>query len=362
MLVFITSTSKDLYTRDVLNVCCKGTGDLVSFSYNKGRISIRNTNAKGQRALIIFAEYKEGASPRFIFHPVRFCTVIEIIDSAENSSYTYNLKLADCFIYDYDPGNAAINDVLINKLNQEISPQIAEGVDNLSVYFRELDIKTPFNSRPIEETSVWPNMAKYFGKLKIFEGSVFFRQLTTADGIDFKETDLKFRKPIKLKAGKVYNLSFLLIAGKVVKGSGVYPTIETGENVSTQGPFISQESNAIALRYVLITKSTATDAHSVFIMKAKVNPTDTSPISPEISNYFIITPGRWLNFVAISLIVLGLIGSNLADLFVQNNKIYIFFNSLSVSGENLSKGLKVIASVLIAFMTFFTFRKIPKSE
>ena len=359
MLVFITSTYKDLYRRDILNVCCKQTDDLISFSYSKTQVLA--TDAKGKEALIIFAEYKGKVSPKYIFHPVRCCTVAEAIDNTENAAFTYHLQLKDCISYQYGLAGKSKNDAFIEAFNAELKTLIAETVDGLIYYFRDIDIKTPLVKGAIETTGIWPNLANYLGSLNDFANSVFFRQLAAEDNINFKETDLKHRKPIKLKTGKIYNLSFLLVAGHKVTGSGVYPTIETSENVSTQGPFISQESNAISLKYILITKSTASKVYSSFVMKANPEASVTYPISPEINSSLTITPGRWLSVGTAWLILLGLIVPTITE-FIPKDRMLLLFWTFTIRGATLIKIIKVVSSGFVAVGTYLVYKKIPKSE
>lgn len=372
MIVLITSTSKDLYKRDMLNVCCKLTDDLISFSYNKDWIfstpkkTGNNAQAsvppslKGQNALIVFAEYKP-ASPKFNFRPIRFCSIVEAVDNIENASFTYHLKLGDCIEYKYAASNPQVNDAFVNAFDSEFKAQYTAGEseDVLKLYVREMNFTTPYTAAPLEKTGVWPNLVKHLGNLDVFKECVFFRQVVQKNGIDFRDMDLRNIKPIELAQGSPYNLNFLAIAGRDVKGSGIYPAIETSTNISVQGPFISQESNAVALKYVLVTKTSTSALFSGFLMKASVKDV-TTPISPEINRYIKLKPRKFVLLALYIFIGLGLIVSNISDLIPKNKLIELFW-IYEVESNTLITAIKLIAAVIIAYGTFVVGRG-TKSE
>ncbi len=297
------------------------------------------------------------ADPKFIFHPIRYCQIVDAIDNPGNASFTYNLKLRECISYQYDSSR---NDTFIQTINDEITPQITEKINDLQVYFRELTLTTKLSKATIDTTDTWLNLVRHLGRLTIFEKTIFFR-LISSPGIDFKETDLQLPKPKKLQTGKLYNLNFLLIAGSKVKGSGVYPEIETGDNITTQGPFIKQDSNAIALRYVLITGNASSRQYSSFTIKVKPEPTTTSPASPEITTYLLVRPRVWVGFFAVIVILLGLIAPSLTDL-LPKDKIYLLAGGLQVKGSNFVVYTKIIVSIIAGIMTFIIYKKLPKAE
>jgi hypothetical protein len=96
-------------------------------------------------------------------------------------------------------------------------------------------------------------------------------------------------------------------------------------------------------------------------MKVKPGSSSTCPISPEIISYFSITPGRWLSYVTVIFILIGLIGPNIVDV-LPKGKMFVFFSSISIEGSTLVKTIKILSSLIVALGTYLVYRKIPKSE
>jgi hypothetical protein len=353
MVVFLTNAKKDLYKRDLLNVACKNEGDKINFSYDNKYCEKGFKPAEGNKVLIIFGEYPDN---KYKYHSVRYCTIEKIIEYETSESTDYHLRLEGFFLY-ADDNNTAIADAWHQAVIDDIAKK--EKTTKPEYFIRNLDDSKLPRTQNIGPKDAWPNLVKYLGNLTDLEKCVFFQQVEAKKSTDLKDRDPAKPTPIHWDSNKLYEIQFLVRAGKSLIGKAVFPVVTTNSNIACQGPFISQTGNAIKVRYVLATTETLKKKYSPITIKS-VDATDAATsISPEFSNFVEIAPKSWLVLLSFALLFIGIGFPQLAEVIFSKESTYCFLN-FCFSGEHVINGIKIFSFAFLAIGSFIVYGKFPK--
>lgn len=79
MILLFTSSNKELYKRDLLNICCEASGTHVQFAYKYEWIPAElqsGNEMTGQDVLVVFCEPFSKQPPYYRFHPIRLGKIV----------------------------------------------------------------------------------------------------------------------------------------------------------------------------------------------------------------------------------------------------------------------------------------------
>jgi hypothetical protein len=363
MIVILTTTYYDLYQRDLLNVTCKNEGDRIGFSYDTKYIEKKNPEApdpelvikKGDQALIIYAEYDKQNRVYKRYHPVRYCTIEQVIRHDDSATTDVHLLLGGYFLY-ADGSNTLIVDNWNKVILEDIKTKEKGKLKN---FIRDLDITGLSPNQGVQKNEAWPNLVKYLGTLTDLTKCVFFQQVNPKTSTDLKVKDLANPTPFKWKSDTLYEIEFLVRGGDGLKDKAAFPGVSTNSNIICQGPFISQTGNATRVRYVLATVETLKKKISPLIIKSIDTERPGVSISPEISNFVEIRAKRWLLWLSFIILFVSISFPQLAEIFFSKEGNYCFLNFCR-KGEQWIKYIKFGSVILLAIGSFIVYRKFPK--
>lgn len=361
MIVLYTGTSRELYRRDLLNVCCLPRDSYIQFGYRSKYVPPTLQPQQGiamrnQRALIAYCEYLPQGERQFDYYPIRRA---EIVNVSEDSAGAFSLTLKLDGYFNYSANSADLEAVL-----NQFQNYVAESIDRPPTMRAENN--TGHVKRYVRRGNdwqaelfdgKWENLVEYLGRLPGLSDSVFLRPVSTT-GDRFLPTlswDVNTcRAEVRVTGGRTYEMTVRIHYGENAVHRPPEITIR-GEVITACGPYLKQSSGGVEADFVLACTRGFQDEMSTLVVRVPSPEPDQSRSSELYGVATVVAPSRyWL--VAILLLVVG------SGLQAFGPELIAYLKSQAYSDESaklIAAIGKILGLGLFGLGAFFGLRKLP---